>query len=77
MPLTRQKQFIYPLFDRTVCLWPRSSPTMTCCQRPTPVLVARTRSPLGLARRHVTPYHYYVIDNLVDEARRQGACRDA
>ena len=23
--------------------------------------------------QHVTPYHYYVIDNLVDEARRQGA----
>ena len=22
-------------------------------------------------------YHHYVIDNLVDEARRQGACRDA
>eukprot|EP00966_Prymnesium_polylepis_P078261 1814371-Prymnesium_polylepis.1 len=22
-------------------------------------------------------YQYYVIDNLVDEARRQGACRDA
>ena len=58
-------------------LWPRSSPTATCCQRPTPALVARTRSPLGLARRHVTPYHYYVIDTLVSEARRRGACRDA
>jgi len=58
-------------------LWPRISPTATCCQRPTPELVARTRSPLGLARRHVTPYHYYVIDTLVSEARRQGACRDA
>ena len=54
-------------------LWPRSSPTATCCQRPTPELVARTRSPLGLARRHVAPYHYYVIDNLVSAARRQGA----
>ena len=37
-------------------------PTTTCCQRPTPTptsrrpaaRVARTRSPLGLARRHVT-----------------------
>ena len=23
------------------------------------------------------PYHYYVIDTLVSEARRRGACRDA
>eukprot|EP00966_Prymnesium_polylepis_P201054 4658679-Prymnesium_polylepis.1 len=65
-------------------------PTTTCSQRPTTTptfrrpaaRVARTRSPLGLARRIgakgpvcEASYHYYVIDDLVDEARRQGACR--
>eukprot|EP00966_Prymnesium_polylepis_P144227 3330097-Prymnesium_polylepis.1 len=62
-------------------------PTTTCCQRPTPTRTSRpgdrpraSREPgrcsASLARRHVTrpTYHYYVIDNLVDEARRQGAC---
>ena len=37
-----------------------------------PRSAARDALPL-LRDWHVTPYHYYVIDDLVDEARRQGA----
>ena len=39
-------------------------------------LSATGRARRPAARRHGAcdaPYHYYVIDNLVDEARRQGA----
>jgi hypothetical protein len=50
-------------------------PATTCTLR------ARRANPFAArprpaARRHGAcdaPYHYYVIDNLVDEARRQGA----
>eukprot|EP00966_Prymnesium_polylepis_P097163 2250508-Prymnesium_polylepis.1 len=56
-------------------------PTTTCSQRPTTTSTSR-RPTVRVARRHGATgpvcdasFHYYVIDNLVDEARRQGACR--
>eukprot|EP00966_Prymnesium_polylepis_P084052 1945722-Prymnesium_polylepis.1 len=52
---------------------------MTCSQRPTTTSTSR-RPAVRVSRRHgatgpvTCRYHYYVIDDLVDEARRQGAC---
>eukprot|EP00966_Prymnesium_polylepis_P067183 1559772-Prymnesium_polylepis.1 len=48
-------------------------PTTTYSQRPTTTSTSR-RPAARVARRS---YHFYVIDDLVDEARRQGVCRDA
>eukprot|EP00966_Prymnesium_polylepis_P071481 1660838-Prymnesium_polylepis.1 len=66
-------------------------PTTTCSQRPTPTptsrrpaggrahcanpVAARPRPAARRQRACDASYHYYEIDDLVDEARRQGACR--